>query len=61
MTQQTHWPFGQDAGAPSSRAMRRHGSAAAAGMMKVPTFRQRAVRDRLIVGGRAHTRKRGLS
>jgi hypothetical protein len=57
MPEKQHWPFGSDADADKQRDLEqerlRRDEAAEA--------RRRVRFDRLIVGGRAHARKRGLS
>ncbi len=60
MTNKSHWPFGgdpwgkggRDAGRDDDAALKASGQAAA---------KQRIRNDRLIVGGRAHVKKSGLS
>lgn len=59
MPEKSHWPFGTGSSA-SSRQSRRHGEKAA-NIADQSALRQRARFDRLLVGGRAHTKKHGLS
>lgn len=63
MTESGHWPFGG-----AARALGGKGShtpnaeeSEKALMAKQAALRQRMRHDRLIVGGRAHTKKQGLS
>lgn len=65
MAHQEHWPFGADGDANAhARAHTRHAGGAGAG---ADAAERRAAlgrwlrHDRLLVGGRAHVRKRGLT
>lgn len=57
MPQKSHWPFGGDLWAHTTRGSGGANSKTPNQMMT----RQRMRHDRLIVGGRAHTKKSGLS
>ena len=62
MSEKSHWPFGNDADPQSARSVSTRDAAAErerAANQAAQT--QRARHDRLIVGGRAHTKKHGLS
>ncbi len=63
MTEKTHWPFGGDPWGRGSRGADRDSDmdAAKGRFAEQAAMRQRARNDRLIVGGRAHTKKSGLS
>ena len=56
MTGATHWPFGQDKSAEARFVEQREMVGRGAG-----EARKKLRLDRLLVGGRAHTRKAGLS
>jgi hypothetical protein len=58
-----HWPFGGDAGATGdhgSQSFRKEEDERARAAEQA-ALRQHMRHDRLIVGGRAHTKKRGLN
>jgi hypothetical protein len=59
----SHWPFGSDAGTrgarDSDRALELESERAR--LAEQTALRQRMRHDRMIVGGRAHTKKSGLS
>ena len=59
MPEKSRWPFGE-ANPTSGRALRRHPDQSAR-IADQATYRQRARFDRLLVGGRAHTKRHGLS
>ena len=63
MTQKTHWPFGGDPWGHGRSGSRQQagGEDAASRAGEQAAMRQRVRHDRLIVGGRAHTKKSGLS
>ena len=56
MTDRAHWPFGNDGGFDVRSRERGHTSA-----KSEAGARKRIRLDRFIVGGRAHSRKHGLS
>ena len=63
MPDMNHWPFG---GQSENQRMRgseqiQESEAERARLAEAAAARQRARTDRLITGGRAHTRRRGLS
>jgi len=59
MPQKSHWPFGGDA--PQGVQGQSKEAAEKARLAEQANLRQRMRHDRLIVGGRAHTKKHGLS
>lgn len=63
MTEKGHWPFSGEQGAHDAEDARhrRDDESKRARAAQQAAFRQRMRNDRLIVGGRAHTKKRGLS
>jgi hypothetical protein len=68
MAQKAHWPFGQNSDEHSTEADRelerqreREAEREQARLAAEATRRQMQRHDRLIVGGRAHTKKHGLS
>jgi hypothetical protein len=61
MTEKRHWPFGGDPWGRGTRGSDREPDAAKAHADDQAAQRPRMRNDRLIVGGRAHTRKSGLS
>jgi hypothetical protein len=63
MTEKSHWPFTGDIWASAGRkAKRTEGiDPDRARLADLGALRARARHDRLIVGGRAHTKKHGLS
>jgi hypothetical protein len=61
MTEKSHWPFGGDPWARRARSAIREPDGTKAQTADQYAMRQRARNDRLIVGGRAHTKKSGLS
>jgi hypothetical protein len=63
MTGKSHWPFGGDPWGHGARGSDRDADmdAAKSRSAEQAAIRQRARNDRLIVGGRAHTKKSGLS
>lgn len=61
MPNKTHWPFGEDSDAREAWAAGRSQEAERARAAERAALRLRARHDRLLVGGRAHTKKRGLS
>ncbi|MBE0417487.1 MAG: hypothetical protein IBX63_06965 [Coriobacteriia bacterium] len=63
MPEKSYLPFGSEAGVHGGRKLSRSRGleSKAAHYADKTMLRQRLRHDRLIVGGRAHTRKRGLS
>ncbi len=63
MTQKTHWPFGGDPWGQGGKAASRQQDDAGGKMRSADqtAMRNHSRNDRLIVGGRAHTKKSGLS
>jgi hypothetical protein len=62
MSEKSHWPFGSDAGAQGARDVSaRDAAAERERAANQAALSQRARHDRLIVGGRAHAKKHGLS
>lgn len=63
MPQQSHWPFGGDSGFHVAGGFDRSGELQheKARLAERAALRQRMRNNRLIIGGRAHTKKRGLS
>jgi hypothetical protein len=63
MPEKSHWPLGSDLASRRARGMDRDFEleSARARLAASVAMRQAARHDRLIVGGRAHTKKRGLS
>ncbi len=61
MTEKSHWPFGGDPWGRGARSSNHEQDSAKAQPTDQNAARQRARNDRLIVGGRAHTKKSGLS
>jgi len=62
MPEKIHWPFGGDPWMRGGRgSMRLTGSGGKGGSAVQSQPRQYGRHDRLIVGGRAHTKKSGLS
>lgn len=61
MAEKTHWPFSGDENAREAWNAGRSHEAERARLAEQAMIRQRMRHDRLIVGGRAHTKKRGLS
>lgn len=59
MTDQGHWPFDSEADKKGLRAVDLKGKRDVQG--KKAAYRQQMRNDRLIVGGRAHVKKSGLS
>lgn len=57
MAEKTHWPFGEDAD--KTHAPKK--DEAPTQRLSDSAFRQQARNNRLIVGGRAHVKKQGLS
>jgi len=62
MSEKSHWPFGSDADAQNTRDLTaRDAAAERERAARQAALSQRERHDRLIVGGRAHTKKHGLS
>lgn len=63
MPEKSHWPFGEGEAAQgaSGPGHSKDAEAEKARLAEHATLRQRMRLNRLIVGGRAHTRKSGLS
>jgi len=62
MAQETHWPFGEDHGVKGRGSQLPHqDESEKARLAKQAALTQRMRHDRLIVGGRAHSKKQGLS
>ena len=63
MPEKSHWPFDSDAGTKGPRDADRslELESERARLANQAMFRQRMRHDRLIVGGRAHTKRSGLS
>jgi len=62
MSEKSHWPFGNDADPQGARdAGARDAAAERERAAHQAAQTQRARHDRLIVGGRAHAKKHGLS
>jgi len=61
MPNKSHWPFSDDSDARAAWSAGRTQEAEQARSAERAALRQRARHDRLLVGGRAHTKKRGLS
>jgi len=61
MPNKAHWPFSDDSDAREVWSAGRSQEAERARLAERAALRQRMRHDRLIVGGRAHTKKRGLS
>jgi hypothetical protein len=63
MPQKSHWPFGNEAQAQGGRGshLPREEERERAKQAQHAALRQMMRHDRLIVGGRAHTKKHGLS
>jgi hypothetical protein len=63
MTEKSHWPFDSDTGGKGAHASSHSAKldSERARAANQAAFRQRLRNDRLIVGGRAHTKKSGLS
>jgi hypothetical protein len=63
MAEKTHWPFGEEADPSKEAAAKKHQEQiqAQAYLNANAAHRLRMRNDRLIVGGRAHTKKPGLS
>jgi hypothetical protein len=57
--EKSHWPFGSSAGVEGRSPGKSEGEQARAA--EQAALRQRMRHDRLIVGGRAHAKKHGLS
>lgn len=61
MPNKGHWPFTDDSAGHEAWSEQRSQEAERARHAEQAALRQRMRHDRLIVGGRAHTKKRGLS
>jgi hypothetical protein len=61
MPEKSHWPFGSDAGTKGAQRWDRLNEGERDRLAEQAALRQRMRHDRLIVGGRAHTKKSGLS
>jgi hypothetical protein len=63
MSDKSHWPFTGDAGTRGTRGTQesREAEHERARQAEQAQLRQRMRHDRLLVGGRAHTKKSGLS
>ncbi|MDP2232944.1 MAG: hypothetical protein Q8K89_04855 [Actinomycetota bacterium] len=63
MPQQSHWPFNGDSGFHAAGGFDRSGELQQekARLAERAALRQQMRHNRLIIGGRAHTKKRGLS
>jgi hypothetical protein len=64
MPEKTHWPFGSEESGDArgiERSAEREAEREQARLQDEAARRARTRHDRLIVGGRAHARKRGLS
>ncbi len=61
MAEKSHWPFGGDPWDRGGRDPQRVQAGGKTSATEQHLARQRARNDRLIVGGRAHAKKSGLS
>jgi hypothetical protein len=63
MPQKSHWPFGEEAHTSGIEEWRRSKQVESekARLAEQSALQQRMRHDRLIVGGRAHTKKHGMS